>query len=127
MQVAGRTRTFPADAVVLATGGLATGGIELDRDGLREPVLGLPVADDPGEVRYGDGAFRENPVDRAGVRVDAAMRPVDTDGNVVAPERARRRRRSCAAPSRGASSPATVSRWRSGLAAAEAILSERGA
>jgi glycerol-3-phosphate dehydrogenase subunit B len=126
VQVAGRTRTFPAEAVVLATGGVATGGIEVGRDGLREPVLGLPIADDPGDVRYGDGAFRENPVDRAGVRVDASMRPVDTDGNV-----SHRNVYAAGAVLRGAVP------WRelsgnglalaTGIAAAEAILSERGA
>jgi glycerol-3-phosphate dehydrogenase subunit B len=83
VRVSGRTRTFPGDAVVLATGGLATGGIELDGDGLREPVLGLRVAGDPGEGRYGDAVFRENPGDRAGVPVDRAMRPLDADGAVA--------------------------------------------
>jgi glycerol-3-phosphate dehydrogenase subunit B len=126
VQVAGRIRTFPAEAVVLATGGVATGGIEVGRDGLREPVLGLPVADDPGDVRYGDGAFRENPVDRAGVRVDASMRPVDADGNM-----AYRNVHAAGALLRGAVP------WRelsgnglalaTGIAAAEAIISERGA
>lgn len=85
VHVSGRTRTFPADAVVLATGGLATGGIELDRDGLREPVLGLGLAGDPGRARYGDAVFAENPVDRAGLRVDPAMRPLDADGAVAYP------------------------------------------
>jgi glycerol-3-phosphate dehydrogenase subunit B len=81
VHVSGRTRTFPADAVVL----LATGGIELDRDGLREPVLGLDLAGDPGQARYGDAVFAENPVDRAGLRVDPAMRPLDADGAVAYP------------------------------------------
>jgi glycerol-3-phosphate dehydrogenase subunit B len=85
VRVSGRTRAFPADAVVLATGGLATGGIELRRDGLREPVLGLPLAEDPGDVRYDEGAFHEQPIDRAGVRVDARMRPVGPDDAVVHP------------------------------------------
>jgi glycerol-3-phosphate dehydrogenase subunit B len=83
--VSGRTRAFPADAVVLATGGLATGGIELRRDGLHEPVLGLPLAEDPGDVRYDEGAFHEQPIDRVGVRVDARMRPVGPDDAVVHP------------------------------------------
>ena len=126
VQVAGRTRTFPADAVVLATGGLATGGIELGRDGLREPVLGLHVAGDPGDGRYGDAVFRENPVDRAGVSVDAAMRPLDEDGAVVHPNL-----HAVGALLRGAVP------WRelsgnglalaTGLAAADAIVAERAA
>jgi glycerol-3-phosphate dehydrogenase subunit B len=85
VRVSGRTRAFPADAVVLATGGLATGGIELRRDGLHEPVLGLPLAEDPGDVRYDEGAFHEQPIDRVGVRVDARMRPVGPDDAVVHP------------------------------------------
>ncbi len=40
---AARTRAVPADAVVLATGGFASGGIDLDSHGhLRETVAGLP-------------------------------------------------------------------------------------
>jgi glycerol-3-phosphate dehydrogenase subunit B len=125
-QVAGRTRAFPAEAVVLATGGLATGGIELDRDGLREPVLGLHLAGDPGEVRYADGAFHENPVDRAGVRVDTAMRPLDADGNVVHSNlHAAGALLQGAVPWRELSGNGLA--LASGLAAAEAILSERGA
>ncbi len=125
-QVAGRTRAFPAEAVVLATGGLATGGIELDRDGLREPVLGLHLAGDPGEVRYADGAFHENPSDRAGVRVDTAMRPLDADGNVVHPNlHAAGALLQGAVPWRELSGNGLA--LASGLAAAEAILSERGA
>jgi glycerol-3-phosphate dehydrogenase subunit B len=83
VQVPGRVRAFPADAVVLATGGLAFGGIELGHDGLREPVLGLPVAGDPGGERYGPDAFGEHPADRAGIRVDARMRALGHDGSVV--------------------------------------------
>ena len=45
---AARTRPLAADAVVLATGGFAAGGLELDsRGGLRETVLGLPVSGPP--------------------------------------------------------------------------------
>jgi glycerol-3-phosphate dehydrogenase subunit B len=126
VRVSGRTRTFPADAVVLATGGLSTGGIELGSDGLREPVLGLHVAGDPGGERYGDGAFRENPVDRAGLRVDSAMRPLGADGAV-----AHRNLYAAGALLRGAVP------WRelsgnglalaTGLAAADAIIAERAA
>ena len=112
---------------MLATGGLATGGIELDRDGLREPVLGLPLADDPGEVRYEEGAFHEQPIDRVGVRVDAHMRPLAADGAVIHPQRARRRARSCAARCRGASSPATGSPWRRAWRRPTPMLAERAA
>jgi glycerol-3-phosphate dehydrogenase subunit B len=126
VRVSGRTRMFPAGAVVLATGGLATGGIELDGDGMREPVLGLHVAGDPGESRYGSAVFRENPVDRAGIRVDGAMRPLDPDGAVAHPNLY-----AVGALLRGAVP------WRelsgnglalaTGLAAADAIIAERAA
>jgi len=126
VRVSGRTRTFPADAVVLATGGLATGGIELDRDGLREPALGLHVAGDPGGDRYGAAVFRENPVDRAGLRVDPEMRPLDAGGAVAHPNLY-----AVGALLRGAVP------WRelsgnglalaTGLAAADAIVAERAA
>ncbi|HEY3766023.1 MAG TPA: glycerol-3-phosphate dehydrogenase subunit GlpB [Gaiellales bacterium] len=125
VHVAGRTRTFPAGAVVLATGGLATGGIVLEPAGLREPVLGLHVADDPGEARYGDGAFHEHPIDRAGLRVDHAMRPLDADGDVVHPNL-----HAAGALLRGAAPWLELSgnglALASGLAAAEAVLSEGG-
>jgi len=125
-QVAGRTRALPATAVVLATGGLAVGGIELDHDGVREPVLGLPLAGDPGDVRYTNSSFDEQPIDRLGVRVDAAMRPLDADGGVVHPNLyAAGALLFGAVPWRELSGNGIA--LASGLAAAEAILSERGA
>jgi glycerol-3-phosphate dehydrogenase subunit B len=69
------------EAFVLATGGVADGGLVADRDGLREPVAGCHVdapenrsawaAADP----LGDHAFA-----RFGVRVDASLRPLARDG-----------------------------------------------
>jgi glycerol-3-phosphate dehydrogenase subunit B len=124
-QVAGRRRAFPATAVVLATGGLAVGGIELAADGPREAVLGLDLAGDPGEVRYADGAFHENPIDRLGVRVDGAMRPLDRDGKVVHHNlHAAGALLAGAVPWRELSGNGLA--LASGVAAAEAILSERG-
>ena len=72
-----------ADWVVLATGGFASGGIELDsRWRARETALGLPVAGvpEPGEERFRPGYFDEHPMGRAGVAVDAELRPVDARG-----------------------------------------------
>ena len=44
----GRRSLHPAGAVVLATGGFASGGLEVDSYGaVRETVLGLPVAASP--------------------------------------------------------------------------------
>lgn len=124
-RVSGRNRAFPAAAVVLATGGVAVGGIDLDAEHRpHETVLGLHLAGDPGGTGYTDGAFSENPIDRLGVRVDAEMRPLDADGKIV------HRNLHAAGALLGGAVP-----WRelsgnglalsSGVAAADAILSER--
>jgi glycerol-3-phosphate dehydrogenase subunit B len=80
-----RTRAVPADAAVLATGGFASGGLELDSFGvLRETVAGLPVS---GPV--GDGPalsprhLDHQPLYTAGVPVDEAARPLDERGMPV--------------------------------------------
>ena len=72
-----------ADWVVLATGGFASGGLELDsRWAARETALGLPVAGVPpaGEERFRPGYFEDHPIGRAGVAVDRDLRPVDAGG-----------------------------------------------
>lgn len=72
-----------ADWVVLATGGFASGGLELDsRWAARETALGLPVADVPeaGAERFRPGYFDDHPMARAGVAVDSELRPVDGAG-----------------------------------------------
>ena len=76
-----RTRALPADAVVLATGGFASGGIDLDSRGtLRETVAGLPVS---GESALSPRYFDDQPLLRAGLVVDERMRPVDPGGHPV--------------------------------------------
>jgi glycerol-3-phosphate dehydrogenase subunit B len=77
-----RERTYAARWVVLASGGWASGGLELDSAWqARETVFGLPLAHlpEPGAPRFTPGYFDEQPMARAGVAVDAAMRPVDGD------------------------------------------------
>jgi glycerol-3-phosphate dehydrogenase subunit B len=72
-----------ADWVVLATGGFAAGGLELDsRWTARETALGLPVTGVPGagEERFRPGYFEDHPIGRAGVEVDGELRPVDAGG-----------------------------------------------
>ena len=111
--------------MVLATGGLATGGIELDRDGLREPVLGLrSVAAVRRRPATPTPRPRENPVDRAGVAVDADMRPLDGDGTSSTQPARRRALLRGAVPWRELSGNGLA--LATGLAAADAILSERG-
>ncbi len=73
-----------ADWVVLATGGFASGGLELDsRWRARETALGLPVTGvpEPGVERFRPGYFDDHPMARAGVAVDPELRPVDDDGD----------------------------------------------
>ena len=75
-----------ADWVVLATGGIASGGIALDSSWTaREPALSLPVsgAPGPGEERFRPGYFDDHPMSRAGVAVDRELRPVDAAGERV--------------------------------------------
>jgi glycerol-3-phosphate dehydrogenase subunit B len=76
-----------ADWVVLATGGFAAGGIALDsRWAARETALGLPVAGVPvpGEARFSPGYFDSHPLGRAGVAVDAELRPEGHENVLVA-------------------------------------------
>jgi glycerol-3-phosphate dehydrogenase subunit B len=83
---AGRPLTYRARSFVLATGGFASAGLELDSSGkVREPVLDLPVAGLPGpnEPLFGPGYFDEHPLSRAGVAVDESRRPVDGEGAPV--------------------------------------------
>ncbi len=73
--------------VVLATGGVGGGGLQVDPDGtVREPTLGLPVhgVPVPGHPRVLPDPFASHPLDRAGLAVDEAWRPVDRSGRVVA-------------------------------------------
>ncbi len=105
-----RTKALPVDALVLATGGFASGGIELDsRGALRETVAGLPVAGPAGDERaLSPRHLDRQPLMRAGLVVDERMRPVDPG----APRCGRTSTRSACswrAPSRGARSPARAS------------------
>jgi glycerol-3-phosphate dehydrogenase subunit B len=80
---AGREVAYRARWIVLATGGVATGGITLDSHWrARETALGLPVhgAPAPGEARFAPEYFGEHPFARVGVAVDDGLRPVDGEG-----------------------------------------------
>jgi glycerol-3-phosphate dehydrogenase subunit B len=83
---AGRPLTYRARSFVLATGGFASGGLQLDSSGIvRETVLDLPVAGLPGpnEPRFEQGYFDEHALSRAGLAVDESSRPVDAEGAPV--------------------------------------------
>jgi glycerol-3-phosphate dehydrogenase subunit B len=85
-KTAARAVTYGAKRFVLATGGFASAGLELDSFGVvREPVFELPVASlpAPGEPRFSPGYFDHHPVGRAGVAVDERLRPTDAGGRAV--------------------------------------------
>jgi len=80
---AGRQVDYRARWIVLATGGVASGGIALDSHWrARETALGLPVrgVPEPGDPRFGPDYFGEHAFARAGVAVDDGLRPVDGEG-----------------------------------------------
>jgi glycerol-3-phosphate dehydrogenase subunit B len=80
-----REVTHPADWVVLATGGFASGGIELDsRWRARETAFDLPVSGVPEDERFRPGYFEEQPMARAGVAVGRDLRPEGWDNVLVA-------------------------------------------
>jgi glycerol-3-phosphate dehydrogenase subunit B len=81
-----RERVFRTEAVVLATGGIAGGGLIGMSDGqLVEPLLGLPVEAPRVEHWLADDPFDPagHPLEAAGIRTDVNLRPVDRKGKVV--------------------------------------------
>jgi glycerol-3-phosphate dehydrogenase subunit B len=83
---AARMVAYRATSFVLATGGLASGGLELDSHGrVRETILDLPVAGAPDREQglFSPGYFDEHPVARAGLAVDERLRPLDAEGHPV--------------------------------------------
>jgi glycerol-3-phosphate dehydrogenase subunit B len=84
-QGAARPLAYRARWFVLASGGFASRGLDVDSRGeVREPLFGLPVAGVPERgkrfrLRYLD----EQPMSRAGLAVDEHLRPVDAEGGPV--------------------------------------------
>ncbi len=83
-----RDRTYRADTIILATGGLYGGGIASDYTGaLREAIFGLPLA---APIAGPEGWFAPqflgpdaHAIHAAGVRANAQMQPVDESGRIV--------------------------------------------
>ena len=79
--------TVRAKTLVMATGRFLSGGLVADRvDGIREPLLCLPVTapanrDDWHREDFFDPAG--HPINRAGVEVDGSFRPLGADGVVI--------------------------------------------
>lgn len=83
---AARERLFRTGGLVLATGGIAGGGLVGRADGtLVEPLLGLPVeAPAIGEWLAPDPFDPAgHPLEAAGIRTDEQLRPVDANGRVA--------------------------------------------
>ena len=83
----GHETTYHARWVVLATGGFASGAIELGSDWrARETVLGLPLRGMPpaGEPRFGADYFGPQPMSGVGVAVDSSLLAQDTENVYVA-------------------------------------------
>jgi glycerol-3-phosphate dehydrogenase subunit B len=74
---ASRTLRLAASEYVLATGGIGGAGIRALPDGrLEERVFGLPVDAPPAGAWFADDPLAPQPIDPAGIRVDAELRPV---------------------------------------------------
>ena len=83
-EAASRTLRLAAAEFVLATGGVAGGGIRAHPDGsLAERVFGLPVAAPDRDAWFGSDALAAQPIDAAGIAVDHRLRPVDGPRNVT--------------------------------------------
>jgi glycerol-3-phosphate dehydrogenase subunit B len=86
MMAAVRERLIRTEALVLATGGIAGGGLIGRFDGqLVEPLLGLPVEAPPAEEWLATDPFDPagHPLEAAGIRTDPDLRPLDRGGKVV--------------------------------------------
>ncbi|MGB2951773.1 MAG: glycerol-3-phosphate dehydrogenase subunit GlpB [Gaiellaceae bacterium] len=85
-QTARRPLLYGSRSFVLATGGFASGGLNLDSSGkIRETVFDLPLAGlpRPEQPRFEPGYFDQHAIARTGVAVDEKLRPVDEEGAVV--------------------------------------------
>jgi anaerobic glycerol-3-phosphate dehydrogenase len=84
----GRPHIVPADAVILATGGLYGGGCESDYTGrVWEPVAGIPVRDVPPlGTWFAEGVLTGStqPIHAARIATDAYLRPLGEDDQPVA-------------------------------------------
>jgi glycerol-3-phosphate dehydrogenase subunit B len=77
-----------ARAVVLATGRFTGRGLRADRDAVRESILGIPVQQPDSRAAWHQRDFLDpagHALNRAGLRVDEAWRPLDAGGKPVWP------------------------------------------
>ncbi len=87
MEAATRTQLIRTDALVLATGGIAGGGLVATGDGrIVEPLLNLHVDAPEHEAWLAADALDPSghPIEAAGVATDAGLRPLPHDGRPAA-------------------------------------------
>ena len=86
--VPGGERVY-ARAVVLATGRFSGRGLTADREQLRETILGLPVQQPNSRADWHQRDFLApsgHAINRAGLRIDEAWRPLDAGGKPAWPQ-----------------------------------------
>ena len=77
-----------ARAVVLATGRFTGRGLRADREGVHESILGLPVQQPASREDWHQRDFLDSSghaINRAGLRIDEAWRPLDAGGKPAWP------------------------------------------
>ncbi len=77
-----------AKAVILATGRFLSGGLEARIDGIREPLLHLPVSQPGGRTAWYNKSYTAkegHQINRAGIEVDNQFRPLNHDGKPFHP------------------------------------------
>jgi glycerol-3-phosphate dehydrogenase subunit B len=75
-----------ARSVILASGRFFGKGLHADRYGIREAIFGLPVFQPADRVSWHHRELLQSsghPINRAGLEVDGAFRPVDRNGAVI--------------------------------------------
>lgn len=83
LSAGGGAERVAARAVVLATGRFSGGGLSADRAGVRESLLGLPVEQPASRAAWHQRDFLDpsgHAINRAGLRVDDAWRPLGAGG-----------------------------------------------
>ncbi len=80
-----RVQKYYADKFILATGGLYSGGIQLDDFvSAREMVFGFPVELEQNEEKWSNAdLFAEQAFAKTGVRTNDSLQPIDKNGNCI--------------------------------------------
>lgn len=84
-EAAAREQRHEAASYLLATGGIAGGGLRTDHTGrIVETALGLPVRAPAARGEwFGPRFVDRHPIHRAGIATDAALRPIDPGGRAI--------------------------------------------